>query len=83
MVQIVEWNIVIKTINGACSKRRPDLFLDLGYQIIVTEIDEYQHLNTSYDSTCENKRIMEISQDVGHRSVVFIRFNPDEYKKME
>ena len=25
--------------------------------------------------------MMELSQDVGHRSIVFIRFNPDNYKK--
>jgi len=28
---------------------------------------------------CENKRTMELSQDVGHRPLVFIRFNPDDY----
>jgi hypothetical protein len=27
----------------------------------------------------ENRRIMELSLDVGHRPVVFIRFNPDQY----
>ena len=32
-----------------------------------------------YDSTCENRRLMEISRDIGHRPVVFIRFNPDDY----
>lgn len=32
-----------------------------------------------YDCSCENKRLMEISQDVGHRNIVFIRFNPDDY----
>ena len=26
-----------------------------------------------------NKRIMELSQDVGHRPIIFIRFNPDSY----
>ena len=31
------------------------------------------------DCSCENKRIMEISRDLGHRPTVFIRFNPDEY----
>jgi hypothetical protein len=29
--------------------------------------------------SCENKRIMEISQDIQHRPLVFIRFNPDQY----
>ena len=66
-----------KKITDGCSKRRPDLFLDLGYQIIIIEIDENQHLD--YDCSCENKRIMELSQDVGHKPIVFIRFNPDEY----
>jgi len=68
-----------KIIAGGCSKRRPDLLLDLGYQIIIIEIDENQHID--YDCSCENKRIMELSQDLGHRPIVFIRFNPDDYTK--
>jgi hypothetical protein len=75
-----DW-VTDKQISGGCSKRRPDLLLDLGYQIIIIEIDENQH--TDYDCSCENKRIMELSQDVGHRPIVFIRFNPDEYEKNE
>ena len=69
-----------KKIQDGCSTRRPDLFLDLGYQIIIIEIDENQHID--YDCSCENKRIMELSQDVGHRPIVFIRFNPDDYKNI-
>ena len=66
-----------KKIVEGCSKRRPDLLLDLGYQIIIIEIDENQHID--YDCSCENKRLMELSQDVNHRPIVFIRFNPDDY----
>jgi hypothetical protein len=66
-----------KVISGGCSKRRPDLLLDLGYQIIIIEVDENQHV--SYDCSCENKRIMQLSQDLGHRPIIFIRFNPDDY----
>jgi len=66
-----------KKIQDGCSKRRPDILLDLGYQILIIEIDENQHIN--YDCSCENKRVMELSQDVNHRPIVFIRFNPDEY----
>jgi hypothetical protein len=66
-----------KTIQDGCSKRRPDILLDLGYQIIIVEVDENQHID--YDCSCENKRIMELSQDLGHRPIVFIRFNPDDY----
>jgi len=66
-----------KKVYDGCSKRRPDLLLDLGYQVIIVEIDENQH--NVYDCSCENKRLMELSQDLDHRPIVFIRFNPDDY----
>ena len=69
--------ITDKTVKDGCSSRRPDLLLDLGYQIIIIEIDENQH--KKYDCSCDNKRIMELSLDNGHRPVIFIRFNPDDY----
>jgi hypothetical protein len=71
--------IADKIVSGGCSKRRPDLLLDLLYQIVIIEIDENQH--TDYDCSCQNKRIMELSQDLGHRPIVFIRFNPDDYEQ--
>jgi hypothetical protein len=71
--------IADKIIHGGCSKRRPDLLLDLGHQIVIVEVDENKHAD--YDCSCENKRIMELSQDLGHRPIVFIRFNPDDYEK--
>jgi hypothetical protein len=74
--QALKW-IADKTVQGGCSKRRPDLFLDLGTQIIMIEIDENQH--QAYDCSCQNKRTMQLSQDVGHVPIVFIRFNPDKY----
>jgi hypothetical protein len=70
-----------KIISGGCSKRRPDLLLDLGDQFIIIEIDENQH--TNYDCSCENKRLMELSQDLGHIPAVMIRFNPDDYINSE
>jgi hypothetical protein len=66
-----------KKICDGCSKRRPDMLVDLGSHIIIVEVDENAH--TNYDSSCENKRMMELSKDVGHRPIVFIRFNPDQY----
>ena len=66
-----------KIVAGGCSKRRPDCYIDLGYQVIIIEVDENQH--TDYDCSCENKRTMELSRDFGHRPIVFIRFNPDKY----
>ena len=69
--------IVDKRIQDGCSRKRPDLLVDLGYQIIIIEVDENQH--NDYVCSCENKRIMELSQDVYHRPIIFIRFNPDDY----
>lgn len=69
--------ITDKRIQDGCSRRRPDIYIDLGYQIVIVEIDENQHID--YNCSCENRRLMELSQDVGHRPIVFIRFNPDDY----
>lgn len=66
-----------RVVEGGCSRRRPDLLLDLGYQVIIVEVDEDQH--TDYESICENRRMMELSQDLNHRPIIFIRFNPDSY----
>jgi hypothetical protein len=66
-----------KRVADGCSLRRPDLMVDMGTHLVILEVDENQH--TSYDSSCETKRLMQISQDVGHRPIVFIRFNPDSY----
>ena len=74
------WTCDKRVIDG-CSKKRPDLILDLGYQIIIVEVDENQH--TTYDCSCENKRLMEISKDINYRNLIFIRFNPDSYKTRE
>jgi hypothetical protein len=70
------WNFD-KKIQDGCSKRRPDIFLDVGTHVLIVEIDENMH--SSYECSCENKRIMILSQDVGHRPITFIRFNPDGY----
>jgi hypothetical protein len=60
---------------GGCSKRRPDVYFDKFTHVIIVECDENQHKNTS----CENKRTMELFQDFGNRPIIFIRFNPDKY----
>ena len=67
-----------KRIDGGCSRRRPDWFVDkLTYSLII-ECDENAHID--YDEMCENRRTMEIFEDLGSRYIVFIRFNPDEYE---
>lgn len=66
-----------KRVLDGCSERRPDDIADLGTHLLIVETDENQH--DKYECACENRRIMEISRDVGHRPIVFIRFNPDKY----
>lgn len=66
-----------KKVADGCSRKRPDILIDMGSHVIVVEIDENQHM--AYDTSCENRRLMEISRDLGHRPIVFIRFNPDAY----
>ncbi len=66
-----------RKIEGGCSRRWPDLFLDMGSHIVIVEVDENKH--DTYDRTCENRRLMEISQDLNHHCLVMIRFNPDGY----
>jgi hypothetical protein len=65
----------ISNENG-CSKRRPDGLIKLNDYNIIIEIDENQHSNY----ICENRRIMEIFEDLGHSLLTVIRFNPDAYK---
>ena len=77
-----------KTIEGGCSKKRPDLFIDFGSHCLIIEIDENQHVNYA----CEQVRIIRLYEDVngltidskessntGFRKVIFLRFNPDGY----
>ena len=73
--------ILDKRIQDGCSARRPDVLMDLGYHVLMVEVDENQHNN--YDCSCENKRLMELAQDLGHRDMVMIRFNPDAYETLQ
>jgi hypothetical protein len=68
-----------KKVYDGCSRRRPDIMCDFGTHVVIVEVDENQH--TNYETTCENKRTMELSKDCGHRPLVFVRFNPDGYTK--
>jgi hypothetical protein len=60
------------------SLRRPDMYCHLGSHVLIVEIDENQH--KEYDTTCDNKRLCDLYQDFGHTPIVFVRFNPDDYK---
>jgi hypothetical protein len=66
-----------RTVADGCSRRRPDILIDMGEYVVIVEIDENQH--EAYDCSCENKRLMQLFTDVGSRSLVMVRFNPDKY----
>ena len=66
-----------KTLLCGCSKRRPDIFIDLFNYTIVIECDENQHKSKEYE---EEEREWDIYDDLAKRPIVFIRFNPDGYK---
>lgn len=68
-----------RKISGGCSLKRPDIFIDLLTHVIIIEVDENQHRYTS----CENKRLVQLYEDVAHRPCVFLRFNPDSYKDID
>jgi hypothetical protein len=62
-------------LQGGCSGRKPDIFVDLYTHTVHCENDEDLHRNYM----CENKRLMELFQDAGNRPQVQLRFNPDGY----
>ena len=66
-----------KAIEGGCSKKRPDVSIDFGSHYLMIEIDENRHVNNSR----EEKRMVELYEDVGFRKIIFLRFNPDRYKE--
>ncbi len=65
-----------RAIKCGCSHKRPDWFVDCFNYSIIVELDENQH---KYNS-CDEKRIMQLFQDLGNRKLVLIRINPDKYK---
>jgi hypothetical protein len=64
-------------IDGGCSRRRPDVRIDLGYRVVIVEIDENEH--AFYNEECERVREQDLALDLSLRPYVLIRFNPDSY----
>ena len=56
----------------------PDFRIDLDSFILITEVDEYQHRR--YDKRCELVRMYNIAAELG-LPCVFIRYNPDTYRR--
>ncbi len=66
-----------KRIENGISLKRPDLYLDLDDMKITIECQESHHKNDN--CLCINRRIMELSLDVGHKPMLSLYFNPDKY----
>lgn len=91
---IVEWlqqnfphPIVRKdqTIKGnACLKYRPDIMYIGGLEnvTIIVEVDEYQHKRSNKNYKCDEKRMSELYDETSGL-VVFVRYNPHNYKPPE
>ncbi len=69
----VEW-VYDKQIESVCSKRRPEL-LDMDSHIVIVEIEENKH--NGHNCLYEHRRMIEISPDLNHHSLVMVQFNPD------
>ena len=67
-------------VSGACSKRRPDFLIPTRWGHIVLETDEHQHNRKTYSYECEITRMKQIYQDIGEQNMIFVRYNPDNYK---
>ena len=61
------------TVDGGCSRYRPDWMLDCFTHVLIVECDE------SHDQYCQEgevNRIQALAFDVAFRPIILIRFNP-------
>ena len=73
----LKWICDKRISNTALSRRRPDIYVDLGRFVLVVEVDENQH--TVYDNSDENKRLQDLQRDIAGKKLMLFRFNPDQY----
>jgi hypothetical protein len=64
--------------NGICGRERPDALFEREDGVLIVEIDEYKHRDRVI--ACERARMFNLGQSFGGTPVIFLRFNPDEYK---
>jgi hypothetical protein len=69
-----------RIVTGGCSKRRPDFLIMTEWGHIIIEVDEFQHKRVNYPQSCEINRMKEIYFDIGGSKLLFLRYNPDNYK---
>jgi hypothetical protein len=66
---------------GVCGLERPDRVFDFEDKIVILECDEHQHRERA--CSCEQTRMVNISQSYGGTPVYFIRWNPDNYASVD
>jgi hypothetical protein len=66
---------------GECGRERPDRVFDFDDKIVILECDEHQHQERQ--CSCEQARMVNISQSYGGMPVYFIRWNPDNYTSFD
>lgn len=71
-----------RTIPDDESKRRPDFRIKTKNGHIIIEVDEFQHSRRSsdYNCECEITRMKQIYHGLKEPNLLFIRYNPDNYK---
>jgi hypothetical protein len=74
-------------IDSSCTRARPDFAYHCGTHIVIVEVDEEQHRsynNCGFEKDekmkAENIRMYNIGNIFQGLPVVFIRYNPDDYK---
>ncbi len=60
-----------------CVDHIQDGLIDCLTHSVIIEIDEEQH--AGYETLCDNRRTMELFEDLGSRPIIFVRLNPDKY----
>lgn len=68
-----------KPVEDGCNMLRPDFVFNskVNHNVIIVEVDEYQHTRTGYNTDCETVRMINLKQGFCQRAVTFIRYNPD------
>jgi hypothetical protein len=78
-----------EVVDKDCSKKKPDFVYHCGTHIVIIEVDENQHKSykcTIYGDNKEGRmkgeriRMFDISQSFDGLPVVFLRYNPDNYR---
>ena len=76
-------------IDPNCSKKRPDFVYHCGTHIVIIEVDEHQHKSYKciiYGDDKEGRmkgetvRMFDIAQSFDGLPVIFLRYNPDDFK---